>query len=55
MVGEASAYWLTEHSPALAAQLAAKVQGGVLVLLIETLPPLDMMIAVSPGWVSWTH
>ena len=30
MVGEAPAYRLTAHSPALAAQLAANVQGGVL-------------------------
>lgn len=47
MVGEAPAYWFTAHSPALAAQLAAKVQGGVLDLVMLTLPPVDVMIA--PG------
>src|SRR5439155_9037515 len=55
MVGDASAYWLTAHSPAFAAQVAAKVQGGVLALVMPTLPPVEVMIAVSPGWVSCTH
>lgn len=55
MVVEASAYWLTEHSPAFAAQLAANVQGGVLVLVMEIFPPVEVMTAVSPGWVSWMH
>lgn len=45
MVGKASAYWLIAQSPAL----AAKVQGGVLVSVMETLPPAEVMTAVRPA------
>ena len=38
-----------------AAQLAAKVHGGVLVFWIVTLPPVELMVAVSPGSVSSMH
>src|SRR5438105_14062545 len=55
MAGEASAYSVVLHSPAEAAQFLAKVQGGLLVFWIVILPLLEVMIAVSPGWVSWTH
>jgi hypothetical protein len=52
MVGDACANWLTEQSPAAAVHVVANVHGGVLALVIVILPPVAMMIAVSPGWVS---
>ena len=53
--GVASAYCVVLQSPAAAPQVAAKVQGGLLVFLIVILPPPEVMMAVSPGWVSWMH
>src|ERR1700738_2969653 len=44
-----------EGHPAAAAQFAANVQGELLVFLIVVLPPVEVMIAVSPGCVSCTH
>ncbi len=49
VVGAASANVLTVHSPAAAAQFAANVQGELLVFLIVVLPPVEVMMAVSPG------
>lgn len=54
MVGEASASWLTEHSPVVAVHIAAKVQSGLEVLTIVVRTLVEVMIAVSPGWASWT-
>ena len=54
--GVASAYCVVLQSPAVALQVLAKVHGELLVFLIVVLPPLDsVMMAVSPGWVSWMH
>ena len=55
MTGDASAYCVVLQSPAAALQVAANVQGGLLVFLIVDLPPLEVMMAVSPGLVSWMH
>ena len=55
MTGDASAYCVVLQSPAAALQVAANVQGGLLVFLIVDLPPLEVMMAVSPGRVSWMH
>src|SRR6185436_62721 len=54
--GAALANSVVVHRPAVPPQLLAKVQGGLLVFLIVVLPlPADVMIAVSPGWVSSRH
>src|SRR3954468_24129672 len=53
--GVASAYCVVLQSPAAAPHVLAKVHGGVLVFLIVVLPPAEVMIAVSPGLVSWMH
>jgi len=55
MTGDASAYCVVLQSPAAALQVAANVQGGLLVFLIVDLPPLEVIMAVSPGLVSWMH
>jgi hypothetical protein len=55
MTGDASANCVVVQSPAAALQVAANVQGGLLVFLIVDLPPLAVMMAVSPGLVSWMH
>jgi hypothetical protein len=55
MTGVASAYCVVLQSPAVALQVAANVHGGLLVFLIVDLPPLAVMMAVSPGRVSWIH
>jgi hypothetical protein len=51
-VGVASAYCVVLQRPAAAPQVLAKVHGELLVFLIVVLPPLDVMMAVSPGYVS---
>ncbi len=43
------------HRPAAAAQFFAKVQFGLLVFWILTLPFDEVITAVSPGWVSSMH
>src|SRR6185312_5604047 len=53
--GPASARSVTVQSPDVAAQVAEKVHGGLLVFWIVTLPLVSEMIAVSPGCVSWMH
>jgi hypothetical protein len=53
--GLASAKSVTVQSPAAAAQVAANVQGGLWVFCSVTLPPVEVITAVSPGWVSSTH
>src|SRR5882757_1037302 len=53
--GVASAYWVTVQRPAAWVQVAANVQGGLLVFWIVVWPPLEVMIAVSPGWVRSRH
>jgi acetyl/propionyl-CoA carboxylase alpha subunit len=56
MAGVASAYCGLLQSPAAALQVAANVHGGLLVFLIVDLPPPpEVMMAVSPGRVSWMH
>ena len=56
MTDDASAYCVVLQSPAAALQVAANVQGGgLLVFLIVDLPPLVVIMAVSPGLVSWMH
>ena len=51
----ASAYWVVLQSPGVPPQLEAKLQGTLLVFTIVILPPVEVMTAVSPGWVSSTH
>src|SRR5262249_20434606 len=53
--GEAVAKSLTVQRPDAAAQVCAKVHGELFVLLIVTLPPAEVTMAVSPGWVSCAH
>src|SRR4029079_4466823 len=53
--GVASAYCVVLQSPAAALQVLAKVQVGVPDFLIVVLPLAEVMIAVSPGLVSWMH
>ena len=57
MTGAASAYCVLPQSPDVPAQVAANVQVGVLLFLIVDLPPAPpaVMMAVSPGRVSWVH
>lgn len=56
MTGDASAYCVVVQSPAAALQVATNVHGGLLVfLIVELPPPLEVMMAVSPGLVSWMH
>ena len=56
MTGAASAYCVLLQRPADALQVAANVHGGLLVFLIVDLPPPPaVMMAVSPGRVSWMH
>ena len=43
------------QSPAAAAQFCANVHGEFDVLVMVVLPPVVVMMAVSPGWVSWMH
>ena len=53
MTGDASANCVVLQSPAAALQVAANVHGGLLVfLMVDLPPPLEVMIAVSPGLVS---
>jgi hypothetical protein len=54
MVGE-PAYCVVLHSPGVAPQLEAKLQGTLLALTIVVLPLAEVMTAVSPGFVSSTH
>src|SRR2546430_14037619 len=56
ITGAASAYCVLLQSPAAALQVAANVQGAVLVFLIVDLPPPpEVMMAVSPGRGRWVH
>src|SRR2546421_5522976 len=56
ITGAASAYCVLLQSPAAALQVAANVQGAVLVFLIVDLPPPpEVMMAVSPGREGWMH
>ena len=54
-MGVASAYCVTVQCPGATVQSAAKVHGGLLVFWIVTLPPLEVMMAVSPGSNSSMH
>jgi len=49
------AYWLVLHSPGVAPQLEAKLQGTLLALTMWSCRWAEVMTAVSPGFVSSTH